>query len=155
MKPLHAAAPAAAILVLAAGVASAHAVLHTVDHRTAVVVTATWPDGAPLSFERCRVTPPDTTAPLLAARTDRHGRVVFVPDRPGDWRVQVWTDDGHGLDITVPVTAALVPETAGRAAGPSRLLRVLAGAAIVLAAGYLLRRRPGPRGAGAHPGGES
>ncbi len=137
---------AALLLVGWASSAGAHAVTHRVTYRQAVVVTATYADGEPLSFERCEVTPPDSAAVLLAGRTDRFGRVVFVPDRPGDWRVRVWSEDGHGLDLRVPVPASLIADTASvssppgeqRGPGVPRLVRIIIGVVILMAVAWLV-----------------
>jgi nickel transport protein len=33
-------------------------------------------------------------------RTDSQGRVVFIPDRAGTWRLKVFSEDGHGADLS-------------------------------------------------------
>jgi nickel transport protein len=33
-------------------------------------------------------------------RTDLHGRVVFLPDRAGTWRIEAFSEDGHGADFS-------------------------------------------------------
>jgi hypothetical protein len=62
-------------------------------------------------------------------RTDRNGRIVFVPDRPGTWRVRAFSEDGHGVDETVAVDAVAGPR---RGSPADRTSRIIAGLGIIL-----------------------
>ncbi|NTV04152.1 ABC transporter permease [bacterium] len=141
------AAPLLAFIALfaAAAPAAAHGLDHRVTGDRAVVVTLTYDDGAPFSFESCEVTPPAEDTPSQVGRTDRHGRVVFLPDRAGDWRVRVMAEDGHGADLTVPVGADLLPAASGPA-GPSRFAKIVTGVSVLfgifgVAALFVARRK--------------
>ena len=90
-------------LALATGSAFGHAIDHRVSGAQAKVVEVFYADGRPFSFESFEVTDPGARAPFQIGRTDKFGRVVFVPDRTGDWEVKVWSEDGHGLQVTVVV----------------------------------------------------
>lgn len=121
----------AAVLVAAAQPAAAHRMDHAVGAAEAQVVTLSYPFGAPPMYEPYRIYAPGADAAFQTGRTDRLGRVSFVPDRPGDWRVVVNTEDGHGTELTVRVGDDLaVAETRGPGRG---------GVAMTLAGvGYLL-----------------
>lgn len=86
---------------LLAGVLHAHALTHTVQPGSAVIVELRYADGTPFSYEAAEVYRPGEAVPFLAGRTDVNGRLAFVPDRSGDWRVRVFSEDGHGGDFTV------------------------------------------------------
>ena len=143
---MRAASLLAGCALLAASVpAAAHGLDHRVTGDRAVVVTLTYDDGAPFSFESCEVTPPAQDTPSQVGRTDRNGRVVFLPDRAGDWRVRVMAEDGHGADISVPVGADLLP-TASGPAGPSRFGKIVTGVSVLfgvfgVAALFVSRRK--------------
>ena len=64
--------------------------------------------------------------PFLAGRTDANGRLAFVPDRAGDWRVRAFSEDGHGADFIVPAGAE------SGSPGPSAGLGELGGLAVGL-----------------------
>ena len=97
---MRAASLLAGCALLAASVpAAAHGLDHRVTGDRAVVVTLTYDDGAPFSFESCEVTPPAQDTPSQVGRTDRRGRVVFLPDRAGDWRVRVMAEDGQLIEV--------------------------------------------------------
>lgn len=142
---------AAALLVclvasVAPGTAAAHGLNHDFAGDRAVVVTLTYDDGAPFSFESCEVTPPGEHTPSQVGRTDRRGRVVFLPDRAGNWRVRVTSEDGHGADLTVPVGADLLP-SGKQTAGPSRFAKIVTGVSVLfgifgVTALFITRRRP-------------
>jgi nickel transport protein len=86
---------------LLAGVLHAHSLSHTAQSGSAVIVELRYADGSPFSYESAEVFRPAESIPFLAARTDANGRLAFVPDRPGDWRVRAFSEDGHGGDFTV------------------------------------------------------
>lgn len=118
--------------------ASAHRMDHAVAPLEAQVVTLSYPFGAPPMFEPYRVYAPESDVAFQTGRTDRLGRVSFVPDRPGEWRVVIATEDGHGTTLVVPVD-----DEAGTAAkhAPRRggFAMTLAGVGYLLgAAGVLL-----------------
>lgn len=131
------------ILAVAAlpGAALAHGIDHVVYEGASRTVEVTTSDGQPFSFESFEVYGPGDRAPHQIGRTDKHGRVSFVPDRPGDWTVKVWSEDGHGLTATVAVADLEVTVTEPqRGATPRRLWGIALGLLIVAAGGWALTR---------------
>lgn len=94
-------APLALPATLLAGALNAHTLNHSAQPGSAVVVELRYADGSPFSYESAEVYRPAETVPFLAGRTDANGRLAFVPDRSGDWRVRAFSEDGHGGDFTV------------------------------------------------------
>lgn len=134
--------PALSILGLAA-VAGAHGVDYAVVTTTAISVTATHEDGDPLADAAWSATPPGEDAPRFSGRTDAQGRLLFVPDRPGDWRVEAFTPDGHGFVTEVSWSGADTSAD-NDAKGGAASLRLLAGIVVAGFAGFLggrVRRR--------------
>jgi hypothetical protein len=117
--------------VLLVGPAHAHGVDHRVERATAVTVTFTYGDGTPIAFAEYRVVGPHDPLPTVAGRTDRAGRVVFLPDRPGAWTVQVTTDDGHGKTVRLDLAGddLVTRASAGQTA---RWLRTALGVGVIL-----------------------
>jgi len=112
-------AAAVGALLLPPAAACAHGLDTSVRQGAAVVVTATYEDGSPMAFEACEVLPPGDRPVFQVGRTDRLGRVAFLPDRPGEWRVRVTSEDGHGavMPVTVDegmIAAASAPRGGGR-----------------------------------------
>lgn len=102
----------AAILVLGcAAPARAHGVRTEVAVGSMTVVTFTHEDGSPLAHTPFTVLAPRHTQPFLSGTTDRRGRVVFLPDEVGDWKVRVAGADGHGAVITVAVDSTALAMT--------------------------------------------
>ncbi len=82
-----------------------HELLHRVEnvHR-AVVVEFFFADGSKFSYESYRVYKPgEDKIPFAVGRTDALGRVVFLPDTDGVWRVEVISNTGHGANLKVDV----------------------------------------------------
>jgi len=125
------------LLALLPAAAAAHGVSSAVTRDRAVIVTFTYADGAPLAFARARVIGPGDARPFAAGVSDRLGRVVFLPDRPGDWTVTLETDDGHGG--TQVVTVGDGDETASDT-GPGRTSRLLIALAVLAAITLALNR---------------
>jgi nickel transport protein len=128
--PLVMAAIAMLQSTLAPAPAPAHGLEHTVTADNAVVVTLTHDDGDPFSFEPYQVVPPGQDKPSQQGLTDRLGRVAFLPDRTGDWKVRVMAEDGHGADLTVPVGTGLLP-VGSPAVKSSRFTNVVTGVSIL------------------------
>jgi nickel transport protein len=99
----------AVFLALAAACAAparAHGVRTEVAVGATTVVTVTHEDGSPLAGTPFTVLAPGRAAPYLEGATDRHGRVVFLPDAVGAWKVRIAAADGHGAVVTVEVDSA-------------------------------------------------
>ena len=128
-----------ALLLLVATIASAHGITHTITRDQAVTITVTQYDGSPLAHAEAEVRAPDDDSPFLQGRTDARGRLVFLPDRSGDWRVTVLTSDGHGLDTVVHVDDLGVPAVP-KDPSPNRTRRGLAGIAIIAVITMVLLR---------------
>jgi nickel transport protein len=129
---------------LLAGVLHAHSLSHTVQTGSAVIVDLRYGDGSPFSYESAEVFRPSESVPFLSGRTDANGRLAFVPDRSGDWRVRAFSEDGHGGDFTVPASGdGTVP---ARPAPLGAIERVAVGVALLFGLfgiwSLFLRRRP-------------
>jgi len=113
--------------------AAAHEVLHTVERGRAIAVRAFFPDGEPLAYAPFELySPADPAVAHQKGRTDRAGYVAFVPNAPGPWRVKVFDDTGHGLDLEVPSDGgadAPAEHPAGRSL--ALLVRPLLGLAVI------------------------
>ena len=97
--------------LLFTGNALAHGMHHRVERGEAVMVYFTSHHDGPVAGAGFRVFSPDGRTIFATGNTDALGRAVFVPDQPGDWRVLMATEDGHGAEVEVPVEEA--PAVAG------------------------------------------
>jgi nickel transport protein len=126
------------LLLLVPATAVAHGVATTTATGPAVTVTATYGDGLPLSFEACEVLAPEDEVPFQVGRTDRLGRVVFAPDRPGTWQVKVTTADGHGTTVSVAVGDDLLTTPSGPTGARTRSWKIITGIGVLFGAFGLL-----------------
>ncbi len=60
---------------------------------------ATYSDGTPMSYARTKVFYDREKIPFQTGVTDRNGRFLFAPDRPGRYRVIVEDGEGHRLEM--------------------------------------------------------
>ncbi|MDQ7056369.1 MAG: hypothetical protein Q9M89_07930 [Persephonella sp.] len=121
---------------------TAHEVITQIKKETAVVIEAKYPDGMPFSYELYEVYSPDSsTLPFVKGRTDKNGRIVFVPDRKGVWMVKAFSSDGHGFVKRVEIESLKNREEFSS----DRFLKTVAGAVITgvlfFLIGIFLRRK--------------
>lgn len=98
----------AATGLLVAWPAAGHGLRHTVGVAPATVVTVEDDDGRPFGSVAYEVYREGEAAPYQTGRTDERGRVVFLPDGAGRWRVKLASADGHGLTLRLTTDAAAV-----------------------------------------------
>lgn len=75
-----------------------HSLTTAVEYSEAVVVKINYSDGTPFSYEKYEIySPEDEVIPYQVGRTDREGRIIFIPDTPGKWKIKAFSEDGHGI----------------------------------------------------------
>ncbi len=112
------------------GEAVGHDLQYTVDEGTAVSVRLFFAGGNEFSFEAYEVYRAGEEIPFQVGRTDARGRLAFFPDRPGTWRIKVFSEDGHGVDFSLTTGAQGIVEKADKPLF-ERSLRVVVGIAII------------------------
>lgn len=88
--------------------ALAHDLHHEVSQGQAVVIRLSYADDSPFAFEAYEIYPQDDKLPVQVGRTDARGRIAFMPERAGTWRIKAYSEDGHGLDFTLSTDAARI-----------------------------------------------
>ena len=79
----------------------AHEIIQRVSRGTGVVIELSYPDHSPFSYEQYEVYREGEEMPYQTGRTDALGRIVFLPDRQGGWRIRAFSESGHGIDVTI------------------------------------------------------
>ena len=120
-----------AILALLPYPAAAHDLQHTATLAPALVIQMHYGDGSPFAFEAYEVYRDSEKVPRQVGRTDKAGRIAFLPDGPAAWRVKAFSEDGHGLDIQVESGASGTVEAADRPVF-DRFTRIVVGVAVIL-----------------------
>lgn len=112
------------------GPALAHDLQHSIGEGAAVSVKFFFADGNAFSFESYELYRAGDEIPFQVGRTDTQGRVVFIPDRPGTWRLKVFSEDGHGTDLSFTTGGEGGVQDAGR---PflERHLRIVVGVSLI------------------------
>jgi nickel transport protein len=135
-----------ALLAFLATPTHAHDLQYTTSSAQAVVLRLTYTDARPFAFEGYEVYRQGDKLPYQVGRTDGQGRVAFLPDRAGAWRVKVFSEDGHGQEVTLSTAAAAQVTTTDKPVF-ERYGRIVAGVALILGlfgfiSLYLRRRKP-------------
>jgi nickel transport protein len=123
-------APLALLLLLLAGQALAHDLQYKIDHGAAVFVKLFYADGHEFAFQSYEVYRDGEEVPFQVGSTDLQGRLVFLPDQPGKWRIKVISEDGHGVDISLTTGDEGAIEEADRPL-LERHLRILVGVSLI------------------------
>lgn len=109
----------------------AHDLHYTTANAQAVVVRLFFGNDRPFAFEGYEIYPAGESLPVQVGRTDAQGRIAFLPDRAGAWRIKAIAEDGHGLDFNLETDAASTVVDAEKPAY-ERYGRIVVGAAIIL-----------------------
>ncbi len=125
------AAGAIGILTLLAFPAASHDLQHTETAGQALVVQMRYADGSPFAFQAYEIYREGEKAPRQLGRTDKVGRIAFLPDGPATWRVKVFSEDGHGLDIRVESGDGGTVDAANQPIF-DRFPRIVVGVAVIL-----------------------
>jgi len=121
------------VLVLCAwlpGQALAHDLQHQIDEGAAVSVRLFFADGRDFSFESYEIYRAGDEVPFQVGRTDLQGRVVFLPDRAGTWRIKAFSEDGHGADFSFSTDLKGGAQDANRSF-LERHLRIVVGVSVI------------------------
>jgi nickel transport protein len=112
------------VLLGLADPAAGHGLRYHVNHAEAVVIRVTFANKTAFSHHPYEIIRPNETAPCFTGETDADGRIVFVPDSSGAWRIRTYSEDGHGLNITLIAEGGRVipPHDEPAAIGYTRLL---------------------------------
>jgi nickel transport protein len=96
---------AAALSALAVPeMALAHGVGYRISSKRAVVLEFYYSTGETMAYMDSKVfSPLDGRNAFQSGRSDELGRVSFVPDSEGEWRVVVRDDEGHMANAVAPV----------------------------------------------------
>lgn len=134
--PFHCLAACLAATMFMTTDACTHGVEKSVSRGEAVVIELTHDDGEAFSFERYEIYREGEGDPYQVGSTDVNGRIVFIPDREGAWRVRAFSQDGHGVDFTFENEApgeAHEEEIVAPVSTLDRVLRVIVGVLIIFA----------------------
>lgn len=97
--------------------AAAHGVGWRGSSLSAVPLEFLYSTGEPMSYREARVfSPADERFAAQSGRTDAAGRLAFVPDVPGLWRVIVRDEEGHQATAEVEISQEFLSGARGEAA---------------------------------------
>jgi len=86
----------------------AHDVHYSISQGNAYIVDIYYADGTKFAFESYEIYRPDNEKTAYqVGRTNEIGRIAFVPDRAGRWRLKAFSDDGHGITVDIDVKEGL------------------------------------------------
>ncbi len=125
--------------------AAGHDLRYQTESGHAVIIHLSYGEDLPFSFESYEIRRQEDSWPYQSGRTDARGRIAFLPDSPGLWRVKAFSEDGHGVEFDLETGADQSITTEGKSLferhGP-----MVAGVALILGLFGLLslyaRRKP-------------
>ncbi|NPA57693.1 MAG: hypothetical protein GXN94_00210 [Aquificae bacterium] len=132
-----------ALLTALLSTAYGHGLQVQVKQDRAVVIHIKYEEGQPFSFKEYTIYhSQEPEKPFAVGKTDRYGRVSFLPDRAGKWILKAFGEDGHGVVKEINIDGSMIGT---QASGQDRLLKVLTGVAVIIgffgAVGILRKKR--------------
>ncbi|PVV12023.1 MAG: hypothetical protein B6D77_06000 [gamma proteobacterium symbiont of Ctena orbiculata] len=94
------------LLLSYAPLALSHGVGLAMARQEAQVIWLRHDDDTPLADADYELSVVGANTPYQTGQTDALGRVVFIPGDLLQWRLRVFSEDGHGVDKTFELTAA-------------------------------------------------
>jgi nickel transport protein len=120
-----------ALLCLVAVESRSHDLQHRIERSEGVIVSFFFGNGEPFSYEAFEIYREGETIAFQTGRSDALGRILFLPDRAGAWRIKVYSEDGHGGEFVVSVDEHL--QASNRDAPLfSRHIRIFVGIGVIL-----------------------
>jgi nickel transport protein len=92
------------ILMVYAPMILSHGVGLDIERHEADVIQLHHDDDTPLAEVAYELTAAGASTPYQSGKTDALGRVVFISGDVSEWRLRVFSEDGHGLDTTFELT---------------------------------------------------
>jgi nickel transport protein len=106
------------IVLATSGMAYAHGMSHEVTKKEAVMIAAEYDDGEPVSYAEVKIYSPEGgRVEYQNGRTDKKGRFAFLPDRAGEWKINIDGGMGHFKSTVFVVDEAMdirMKENTGR-----------------------------------------
>jgi len=96
------------LFLLFINITYAHQIQVEIKKEKAVVIRLFYPDGTAFSYEKFEIySPRDNKIPFQVGRTDKLGRIVFIPNEIGKWKVKAISQDGHGINKEIDINKNL------------------------------------------------
>ncbi len=83
--------------------AAGHSLHYSIVPLEAVALEIGGEHGVEPAHAAYTIYPPESDTVYQEGRADESGRILFYPDRPGEWRISATLTDGHGLELTADV----------------------------------------------------
>lgn len=118
-----------------------------------VALSFAYADGSPLAYGEIKIySPENDEISFQRARTDKNGRMAFVPDRPGLWQIIASDGQGHRTEAKVevglqpksdqgPDSASAAPESQGSGIKWGNTQKIIFGLSLILNLALLIRWR--------------
>ncbi|MCU7931254.1 MAG: hypothetical protein KZQ90_10665 [Candidatus Thiodiazotropha sp. (ex Codakia rugifera)] len=119
------------LLMSYTSIVQSHGIDMSIGRAEASIVTLRYHNNEPFANVSYELFVAESKHPYQSGRTDAQGRVVFFPGSIRQWRIRVFSKDGHGTDTPLEVDTDSISRNPG---GES----VLTTAYLVLGIGILL-----------------
>lgn len=91
------------ILLLIPSTLLAHDVRYSVSQQNAYIIDIYYADGTKFAYESYEIYKDGEKTAYQVGRTDKSGKIAFLPDSPGKWEIKAFSDDGHGVTFNLDV----------------------------------------------------
>lgn len=89
------------LFIISSDVLYSHGVEYKISKKEVFVVSMNYGDGEVMNYTNYKIHSPGSDAVFQSGLTDKNGRLSFVPDAGGEWKVEVTDDTGHAASVIV------------------------------------------------------
>ena len=137
MKPILIFLTGLAVAMATVSEGQCHGVEGTVESMEGYCITAMYDDGELMSYAAVEIKAPQAEIVFQTGRTDRNGRFMILPDKPGTWQAAVSDGMGHRLALDFEVSIEGDDQSKSQSVAPvstgatSRPMKTIAGLSII------------------------
>lgn len=126
------------LLMSYAPLVQSHGVEMSIDQAEASIITLRYHNNQPFANVAYELFVAKSKSAYQSGRTDAQGRVVFVPGSIRQWRIRVFSEDGHGTDTHLEVDADSISRFSGGETVSATAYLVLGVGILLSGFGFLL-----------------
>lgn len=87
--------------IISADFSYSHGVEYKISKNEVYTVSMNYGDGEGMNYTGYKIYSPGSDTVFQSGLTDKNGKLSFIPDAAGEWRVEVNDDTGHAAAVIV------------------------------------------------------
>ncbi|HPF07722.1 MAG TPA: hypothetical protein PK293_16895 [Spirochaetota bacterium] len=89
------------LFITSSDVLYSHGVEYKISKNKVYTVSMNYSDGEIMNYTNYKIYSPGSESVFQSGLTDKNGKISFIPDAAGEWKVDVNDDTGHAASVIV------------------------------------------------------